>query len=125
MTETDHVLVVEDDDGIRDLLAYKLRTSDYEVTAIDDGADCLEALEEGELEPDAVVLDVMLPGVDGYEVLERLREHARLADVPVIMVTGMGLEANVVRGFEAGADDYVTKPFSPSELVARLGRLCR
>lgn len=124
MTENDHILVVEDDDGIRDLLAYKLRTSDYEVTAIDDGADCLEEIEAG-LEADAVVLDVMLPGVDGYEVLERLREHDHYADVPVIMVTGMGLEANVVRGFDAGVDDYVTKPFSPSELVARLGRLCR
>ena len=124
MTEADHVLVVVDDDGIRDLLAYKLRTSDYEVTTIDDGADCIEWLEEG-LAPDAVVLDVMLPGVDGYEVLEHLREHDRHGDVPVIMVTGMGLESNVVRGFEVGADDYVTKPFSPSELVARLRRLCR
>lgn len=124
MTEAEHVLIVEDDDGIRDLLAYKLRTSGYEVTTIDDGADCLEEIEVG-LEADAVVLDVMLPGVDGYEVLERLREHGHYADVPVIMVTGMGLEANVVRGFDAGVDDYVTKPFSPSELVARLERLCR
>lgn len=124
MTEGRHVLVVEDDDGIRDLLAYKLRTSDYEVTTVDDGADCLDHIEDG-LAPDAVILDAMLPGVDGYEVLERLRAHDRHADVPVIMVTGMGLEDNVVRGFEVGADDYVTKPFSPSELVARLGRLCR
>lgn len=124
MTDQAHVLVVEDDDGIRDLLAYKLRTSDYDVTAIGDGADCLDRIEDG-IDPDAVVLDVMLPGVDGYEVLERLREHERYRDVPVIMVTGMGLEDNVVRGFEIGADDYVTKPFSPSELVARLSRLCR
>jgi two-component system OmpR family response regulator/two-component system alkaline phosphatase synthesis response regulator PhoP len=75
--------------------------------------------------PTLVLLDVKMPGMDGFEVLERLRKTPSYVDVPIVMLTSMGSEADVVRGFRLGADDYMLKPFSPTELVARLRRLLR
>ena len=75
--------------------------------------------------PDLVILDVKMPGLDGFEVLERLRGDARFAKTPILMLTSMGQEADVVRGFGLGADDYVLKPFSPVELAARVRRLLK
>lgn len=121
----DRILIVEDDDHVTELLVYRLETDGYEVTTIDDGEDAWEHLQEVDEPPDALVLDLMLPGLDGFGILGRLRDHEEFEDVAVVMVTGRGLERDVVRGFELGADDYVTKPFSPSEVSARLGRLLR
>ncbi|MFC4989898.1 MULTISPECIES: response regulator transcription factor [Saliphagus] len=121
----ERVLVCEDDEHVRELLAYRLETDGYDVVAIDDGEDCWERLEGADELPDGLVLDLMLPGLDGFGILSRLRDHDDLEELPVVMVTGRGLERDVVRGFELGADDYVTKPFSPSEVSARLGRLVR
>ena len=75
--------------------------------------------------PDLLILDVKMPGLDGFEVLERLRKNHRFARTPVIMLTSMGQEADVVRGFRLGADDYILKPFSPTELSARVRRLLK
>jgi DNA-binding response OmpR family regulator len=72
---------------------------------------------------DLAILDVKVPGMDGFEILERIRAIPRLADVPIIMLTGLGSEADVVRGLELGANDYMLKPFSPAELLARVRRL--
>ncbi|WP_440772197.1 response regulator transcription factor [Natronorubrum sp. DTA28] len=117
------VLVVEDDEQISEILSYRLEIADYEVTVIDDGDDCWAYLEETDELPDAMLLDVMLPGIDGFGVLRRLQRTDRYDGMPVILITGRGLEDDVIQGFDLGADDYIVKPFSPSEVVARLNRL--
>lgn len=117
------VFVVEDDVDIRQLLVHRLQRRGFDVETAGDGTDCLERLREREGCPDALVLDVMLPGLDGFALLDRLRSTERFADLPIVLLTARGSEADVVRAFELGADDYVTKPFSPSEVSARLARL--
>ncbi len=113
-----HIVIADDDDTIRDIVEFKLSGPERAVTAFENGRDCWEYLEANE-PPDLVVLDVMMPGLTGLQVLERIREDDRLASVPVIMLTSRGREEHVVEGFERGATDYMTKPFSPNVLVAR------
>lgn len=117
------ILVVEDDDDLNDMLRYKLDSEGYDVTVLSDGTVAWEYLEEADEPPDIVLLDVMLPGLDGFGVLKRIRDEPELEETPVILLTGRGKEDDVVKGLELGADDYVTKPFSPSALVARIRRL--
>lgn len=115
-----HVLVADDDREMREVLEFKLR-SDHRVTTTVDGEECWAFLDErGDDPPDVVVLDVMMPKLDGYQVLERVEGDDRFADVPAIMLTARGQESDVVAALDAGAADYVTKPFSPAELVARI-----
>lgn len=121
----DRILVAEDDEHVNELLVYRLETAGFDVTAVDDGAACLEHVRLSESTPDAILLDLMLPEYDGFDVLRRLDEHDLESEPAVIVVSGRGLEEDVVRGFELGADDYVTKPFSLSEVVARLRRALR
>ncbi|WP_337061065.1 response regulator transcription factor [Kineococcus sp. G2] len=109
------VLVVEDDPMVRRVVRMTLAAEGYEVTEAENGEAALERLAEGGV--DAVLLDLMLPGLDGFETCRRIR---RSSDVPVIMVTARADSHDVVAGLEAGADDYVTKPFVPKELTARL-----
>ncbi|NJD18708.1 MAG: response regulator [Gemmatimonadetes bacterium] len=117
------VLVAEDDEITAKLLVHRLTKEGLEVVHFDNGADAYRgALSRT---PALVVLDVKMPGMDGFEVLERLRKTPSYATVPIIMLTGMGSEADVVRGFQLGADDYLLKPFSPTELLARIRRLLR
>jgi len=117
------VLVVEDERDISALVAYHLTKEGYRVRTAEGG---LEALESAESErPDLIVLDLMLPGLSGYEVLTELRRRPDLTDVPVILLTARREEADRVKGFELGADDYLTKPFSPRELVLRAGAVLR
>jgi DNA-binding response OmpR family regulator len=115
-----NVLVVDDDPTVREVVASYLRDAGYEVSEAADGGAALELAEE--VEPQLVVLDLMLPGIDGLEVCRRLRATS---DVPVIMLTALGEEADRVLGLELGADDYVTKPFSPRELTLRVGSVLR
>lgn len=116
-----HVLVAEDDEISATILLHRLEKEGLNVVRFDNGQDALEsALRET---PMLVVLDVKMPGLDGFEVLERLRKDHRFSRVPVIMLTSMGQEADVVRAFRLGADDYILKPFSPTELSARVRRL--
>jgi DNA-binding response OmpR family regulator len=116
------VVIAEDEPDLRKLLVYTLESEGYTVEAFGAGDDCLEHL-QAEPVPELVILDIMMPGMDGVDVLERIREDDRLADIPVVFLSGRGRESDVVAGGEADADDYITKPFSPSELRARVARL--
>ena len=112
------VLVADDDDDIRDLVAFRLDRAGYEVLRAGDGQQALDLAKEHI--PDLAVLDVMMPKLTGYDVTRELRAHAPTSRIPVILLTARVQEADVARGFEAGADDYVKKPFSPQELKARV-----
>ena len=114
------ILVVDDDPEIQQLLGYVLRREGHETIEALTGEDALKAVQRSA--PDLVVLDLMLPGIDGFTVCERLR-IAR--SMPVLMLTGRAGEADKVRGLDTGADDYLTKPFSPAELLARVRALLR
>ena len=115
------VLVVDDDPTVSDVVRRYLEQDGCQVRLAADGADGLAAVAAER--PDLVVLDLMMPGIDGLEVCRRLRH--RLPDLPVIMLTALGEEADRVLGLEVGADDYVTKPFSPRELVLRIRSVLR
>ena len=112
------VLVADDDDDIRDLVAFRLDRAGYEVLRAGDGQQALDLAKEHV--PDLAVLDVMMPKLTGYDVTRALRADAATSRIPVILLTARVQEADVARGFEAGADDYVKKPFSPQELKARV-----
>ena len=112
------VLVADDDDDIRDLVAFRLDRAGYEVLRAGDGQQALDLAKEHL--PDLAVLDVMMPKLTGYDVTRELRADATTSRIPVILLTARVQEADVARGFEAGADDYVKKPFSPQELKARV-----
>lgn len=112
------LLVVEDDPDIRELLAYTLGKEGYEVQQAPTGEAGLRTI--GDRKPDLVVLDVMLPGLDGLELLRRIKSEPSTKSISVIMVSARGEESDIVAGLELGADDYVTKPFSPRVLVARV-----
>ena len=112
------VLVVDDDPDVCDLVTYKLEQSGFDVRRANDGDGALR--EVARQIPDLVLLDIMMPGMDGLEVLQRWRGSAATAGMPVIMLTAKAQENDVERGFELGADDYVVKPFSPRELARRV-----
>ena len=112
------VLVADDDDDIRDLVAFRLDRAGYEVLRAGDGQQALDLAKEHV--PDLAVLDVMMPKLTGYDVTRELRADAATSRIPVILLTARVQEADVARGFEAGADDYDKKPFSPQELKARV-----
>jgi len=120
MTTSDHVLVVDDDAEIRGLLGEYLQKNGYRVTAVGDGEGMRAALEAGRV--DIVVLDLMLPGDDGLTLCRNLRARS---EVPVIMLTARGEETDRIVGLEMGADDYLAKPFSPRELLARIKSVLR
>jgi DNA-binding response OmpR family regulator len=112
------VLVADDDDDILTLVSYRLEEAGYEVAQARDGDAALRMAHE--LVPDLAVLDVMMPLRDGYEVTKGMRGAEATSRIPVLLLTARVQEADVKRGFEAGADDYVKKPFSPDELRARV-----
>jgi DNA-binding response OmpR family regulator len=114
------VLVVDDDVNVRDVVRRYLERGGYQVSVAGDGEAALAMA--GKIAPDLVVLDLMLPGMDGLEVCRRLRARA---EVPVVMLTALGEEEDRIVGLSLGADDYVTKPFSPRELVLRVGSVLR
>ncbi len=117
------VLVVEDERDIAALVAYHLTREGYRVRTVGTGSDALEAMRNER--PDLVLLDLMLPEVSGYEILEEMRRQPTMEDVPVVVLTARREESDRVRGLELGADDYLTKPFSPQELVLRIGAVLR
>jgi DNA-binding response OmpR family regulator len=117
------VLVVDDEREILELVKYNLDREGYRVTVVETGEDALEATRTKM--PDIIVLDLMLPGVDGLEVCRRLKADPRTKAVPIVMLTAKGSEADVVAGLELGAADYVTKPFSPRVLTARIKAVLR
>ncbi|MBW3589197.1 MAG: response regulator transcription factor [Actinobacteria bacterium] len=114
------ILIVEDEKNIASLVTLYLENEGFRVNHVTDGSKALDAVRR--FEPDLVVLDVMLPGMDGTEICRRLRAEG---DIPIIMLTARDQEVDKVVGLELGADDYVTKPFSPRELVARVKAVLR
>jgi DNA-binding response OmpR family regulator len=119
----ERILVIEDEADIGELIQYNLTREGYRVSVVSDGEDGLDrAVAEA---PDLVLLDLMLPGLDGVEICRRLKEDPVTRPIPVIMVTAKGEESDVVLGLGVGADDYVAKPFSPRELVARVRAVLR
>ena len=117
------IFCVEDEANIRELVVYTLETTGFEARGFEEGTSFFEALAE-EL-PELILLDIMLPGEDGMEILKKLKTSGRTKDIPVIMVTAKGAEYDKVMGLDAGADDYLVKPFSFQELEARIKALLR
>ncbi|HET9490960.1 MAG TPA: response regulator transcription factor [Methylomirabilota bacterium] len=117
------VLVVEDEPDVAELLRYNLQKEGWEVLAVSTGAEALRRAREAR--PDVILLDIMVPQLNGWEVCRRLKQDAETRAIPIIMVTGRVEEGDKVLGFELGADDYVTKPFSPRELIARIRAVMR
>ncbi len=118
-----HILVVEDETDLAELIAFNLRQHAYEVTVSHEGKRALEILQSEAI--DLVLLDIMLPDILGTEVCRQVRKAPHLEHLPVVMLTAKGEEVDRVVGFELGADDYLTKPFSPRELVLRVGAVLR
>ncbi len=117
------VLLVEDDAALAELVSWHLEREDFEVERTADGEEAILLARENP--PDLVLLDWMIEGVSGIEVCRQLRRMSDTANVPIIMLTARGEEADRVRGLDAGADDYIAKPFSPSELLARIRAVLR
>jgi len=115
------IVVADDDADIRDLVVFKLEQSGHEVVAVGDGAAAVEACRDAV--PDLVVLDLMMPGMGGLDACRALRADAGLTRVPVILLTARAQESDIEQGFDAGADDYVVKPFSPRELASRVSAM--
>ena len=117
------VFCVEDDGNIRELVVYTLNTTGMEARGFENGSELMKAL-ASEM-PELVLLDIMLPGEDGLSILKKLKSSSKTKQIPVIMVTAKGAEYDVVKGLDAGADDYVTKPFGMMELVSRIKAVLR
>jgi two-component system, OmpR family, phosphate regulon response regulator PhoB len=118
-----YILIVEDEPDIVELLKYNLEAADYEVGIARDGDEA--EISVAERQPDAMLLDWMLPGVSGIELCRRIRRRPKTRMLPIIMLTARGDETDRLRGLDSGADDYVTKPFSPAEVIARLRAVLR
>jgi two-component system phosphate regulon response regulator PhoB len=120
---SERVLVIEDEEDILELVTYNLEKEGFSVTGVLSGEEGLsKALSDL---PELVVLDLMLPGMDGLDVCRRLKQDSKTRSIPVVMISAKGEEADIVSGLELGADDYVTKPFSPKILVARIKAVLR
>lgn len=123
MEKKETILVVDDEEDLLELVRFNLRREGYGLLCETTGEEALRRA--GERIPDLVILDLMLPGMDGLDVARRLRANPQTRNIPILMLTAKGEEADVVAGLEIGADDYVTKPFSPRVLVARVRALLR
>lgn len=118
-----NILVVEDEEGIREMLVMALEQASFNVTPVASAELALQALAENMI--DLILLDWMLPGISGVELARRLKHDAGYKDLPIILLTARGEEEDKIRGLEIGADDYITKPFSPKELIARIKAVMR
>jgi len=119
MNET--ILVAEDQQHIRALIEYKLKNSGFNVVAVEDGVAALSKARE--IKPRMILLDVMMPLMTGFEVLSALKQDPTTKQIPVLLVTAQSKEEEVLKGLELGAEDYITKPFSPNELAARVKKV--
>lgn len=120
---TAYVLAADDDEYVRVLIESKLG-SEYDIETVADGSEAWDLLTDPDHpRPDLLIFDVMMPDLDGFATLERVRGDNDLADIPVMMLTSRGREDDVMRALDAGASDFVTKPFSPAELAGRVARL--
>ena len=117
-----NVFVVDDEAELRELVTFHLETAGHDVTVFPDGHACWQELQEADRPPEVILTDVMMPNMDGFQLLRHVRDDDGLAEVPVVMLTGRSTESDVIRGLEDGADDYLTKPFSSQELLAHIER---
>ena len=117
------ILIVDDEPDITELVSYNLKKAGYAVASASDGEEALARVREDRF--DLIVLDLMLPGIHGMELCRILRNNEKTAQIPIIMLTAKGEETDKIRGLETGADDYMTKPFSPKELIARVKAILR
>ncbi|MFC1570563.1 response regulator [Candidatus Omnitrophota bacterium] len=117
------ILIVEDERDIAEMIEYNLEKEGYGTVAVRTGEDALSAAKKKS--PDLIILDIMLPGMDGFETCKKLKTSEITAQIPIIMLTAKSREADKVAGLEIGADDYMTKPFSPRELLARIKAVLR
>ena len=118
-----YILAADDDEYVRTIVSTKLGGK-YDVVTVTDGSEAWTRLiDADEPIPDLLILDVMMPELDGFSTLERVREKGDFADLPVLMLTSRGREDDVLRALDAGASDFVTKPFSPAELAGRVARI--
>ena len=117
------IYCVEDDDSIRELMVYALRASSLDAEGLRDGRELFQALDQAK--PDLITLDIMLPGMDGIEILKKLRSNPATERIPVIMASAKGTEYDKVLGLDLGADDYLAKPFSMIEMVSRIRAVLR
>ncbi|MBP1924058.1 DNA-binding response OmpR family regulator [Halorubrum alkaliphilum] len=121
---TAKIVIAEDDETTREVIELNLTDNGWDVVAFTDGDECWEHLESRTNDPpDIVVLDVMMPEIDGLSVLEHIRDHDALVDLPVVMLTSRNREEDIVQALDAGADDFVAKPFSEVELVSRVEKV--
>lgn len=121
----DTVFVIEDDENIAMLLTMLLERHGYRVQRAADGMQAERLIADSDEEPGLILLDVMLPYRDGFELMQQIRARPGWKNVPVIMLTARAMERDIVRAFDAGANDYIIKPFQPTELLARLRRFAR
>lgn len=121
--EKETILLVDDEPDILEMIEYNLKNEGYKITKAATGEDAIRIAENSS--PNLVVLDLMLPGIDGLEVTRHLKSNDKTSDIPIVMVTAKGDESDVVTGLELGANDYISKPFSPRELVARIRAILR
>ncbi|BDR66764.1 DNA-binding response regulator [Clostridium tetani] len=119
----DKILIVDDEEHIRELLRYNLEKEGYKIFCAENGKEALEIAKEKK--PTLILLDVMLPQMDGYDVCKEIRKDNSISTTPIIMITAKGEELDKVLGLELGADDYITKPFSIRELIARIKAVLR
>lgn len=117
------VFIIDDEPDIRTLISVHLRRNAFEPVEFDRGSDAIEALDKSE--PALIILDLMLPGEDGLEICRRIRANEEIRHIPIIMLTAKSEETDKIIGLELGADDYITKPFSPRELIARIKAVLR
>ena len=117
-----NVFVVDDEAELRELVTFHLETAGHDVTVFPDGHACWQELQGADRPPGVILTDVMMPNMDGFQLLRHVRDDDGLAEVPVVMLTGRSTESDVIRGLEDGADDYLTKPFSSQELLAHIER---
>ena len=117
------ILIIEDEKAVREMLCFNLKNNGFEILEAEDSNSALDALKENEI--NLILLDWMLPGKQGIEISRIIRSSSEIKDIPIIMLTAKSDESDKVLGLESGADDYVTKPFSPKELVARIKALLR
>lgn len=119
------IFCVEDDVSIRDLMIYALETSGHKAQGFNDGSELFDALTSENNMPNLIMLDIMLPGEDGLEILKRLKANPLTSNIPIIMATAKGTEFDKVIGLDTGADDYLTKPFGMMEMIARVNAVLR
>jgi two-component system phosphate regulon response regulator PhoB len=119
----EHVLVIEDEKDIAELIEFNLKREGYYVRNVFSGEDAL--IEVSKFIPDIIILDIMLPGIDGFEICTKIRNDPKLKKIPILMLTAKSEDEDIIHGLETGADDYITKPFSPKVLLARINAISR